>query len=191
MPIDFDLEALRKKHNIVNYLETGLYDPRQEVSCRKALTSGFKKVYSIEIRQDWVDIGQDVFDYFIHTNRLRLICDDSANLMKHLHKTNDFQEKTLFFLDAHVDNSDIQKFRKRCPVIEELHAISSLDRKDHVICVDDMRIIREMYPWGESSYQGINFEEEIKKIILSINPNYKFEYLDGHVKGDILYAYVE
>ena len=45
MPISFDLEEFRKKHNIVNYFETGLYDVRFDVSCKKALNCGFKKLY--------------------------------------------------------------------------------------------------------------------------------------------------
>ena len=57
MPIKFNLEELRKAHNCINYFETGLWDPREEVSSRYALLCNFDKVYCIEIRKDWVELG--------------------------------------------------------------------------------------------------------------------------------------
>jgi len=61
MPIKFDLESLRTKYNCKNYFETGLYDPRKEVSSKTALKCNFGKVFSIEIREDWVNLGREVF----------------------------------------------------------------------------------------------------------------------------------
>jgi hypothetical protein len=37
MPVNFNLEELREKHNCKNYFETGLYDPRTDVSMRKVM----------------------------------------------------------------------------------------------------------------------------------------------------------
>jgi hypothetical protein len=61
MPISFDLETLIKTFSCVNYFETGLWDPRDNVSSKYTLSSGFDKIYCIEIRKDWVDIGNDIF----------------------------------------------------------------------------------------------------------------------------------
>ncbi len=41
MPINFDLEKLRIEHDCLNYFETGLWDPRTDVSSKKALACGF------------------------------------------------------------------------------------------------------------------------------------------------------
>ena len=57
MPINFDLEALRVKYNCTNYFETGLWDPRENVSSKKAIACGFEKISCIEIRKDWVELG--------------------------------------------------------------------------------------------------------------------------------------
>ena len=46
MPINFDLENLRQKYDCINYFETGLWDPRSNVSSKQALLSNFNKVYS-------------------------------------------------------------------------------------------------------------------------------------------------
>ena len=115
--------------------------------------------------------------------------DDSTNMGKYLTGDN-FNNKTMFFLDAHVDNSNIHNYKKRCPLFEELSAIASLERKDHIILIDDLRIIKEAFPWGEKSYGNINFLQQIQNKILSINKNYKFGTLDGIIKDDLLIAYI-
>jgi len=189
MPISFDLESLRQQHNCVNYLETGMWDPRQDVSSRKALTCGFDKVYCVEIRKDWVELGTQEFKEHIDSGKYKIILDDSTNMKAHLTDEN-FKNKTIFFLDAHVDNDNIHNYKKKCPLFEELEAIKSLERKDNVILVDDLRIIRYSFPWGEQSYGNIDFLQQIKDTILTINKDYKFSTLNGYVKDDVLLAYV-
>ena len=100
------------------------------------------------------------------------------------------RKRQFFFLDAHVDNSNIHNYKKKCPIFEELNAISSLSRKDNVILIDDLRIITTSFPWGETSYGDIDFLQQIKDKILSINNKYKFSTLDGYIKNDVLMAYV-
>jgi hypothetical protein len=187
MPISFDLEELREQQGCINYFETGLWDPRTNVSSKQALLCGFEKVFCIEIREDWVKMGNEIFTQEISKGRYHLYLDDSTNMQKYT-CTNTFKNKTMFFLDAHVDNTNIRNFKKRCPLFEELEAIKSIERKDNVILIDDLRIIRESFPWGEHSYGNINFLEQIKQKILTINPEYKFTTLNGHVPNDILLA---
>ena len=189
MPISFDLEDIRVKNNCVNYFETGLYDPRCDVSSKIALSCNFDKVYCIEIRKDWVEMGNDIFKEHIMTGKYNLYLDDSVNMKRYL-MTDDFKNKTIFFLDAHVDNMNIYNYIKKCPLFDELEAIKSLERKDNVILIDDLRIIKNSFPWGEQSYGNINFLEQIKNTILTINKDYKFDTLNGHIEDDVLLAYV-
>jgi hypothetical protein len=189
MPISFDLEDIRVKNNCVNYFETGLYDPRCDVSSKIALSCNFDKVYCIEIRKDWVEMGNDIFKEHIMTGKYNLYLDDSVNMKNYL-MTDDFKNKTIFFLDAHVDNMNIYNYIKKCPLFDELEAIKSLERKDNVILIDDLRIIKNSFPWGEQSYGNINFLEQIKNTILTINKDYKFDTLNGHIEDDVLLAYV-
>ena len=184
MPITFDLESLRKEHNCVNYFETGLWDPRYEVSSRIALRCGFNKLYSIEIKQEWVDLGKEVFKEYIESGKYHLYLDDSTNMKQYV-LTDDFKDKTMFYLDAHVDNNSIQNYKKKCPLFEELEAIKSMERNDHVIMVDDVRIIKNAFPWGEISYGNIDFLQQIQETILTINKDYKISIID-----DVLLAYV-
>jgi hypothetical protein len=189
MPISFDLEEIRKEYNCKNYFETGLWDPREDVSSKKALTSNFDKVFCIEIRKDWVDLGNIIFNKDILSGRYILINDDSTNMNKYLEQ-DVFKNKTIFFLDAHVDNSNIYNYKKKCPLFYELDAIKKLDRKDNIILIDDLRILNTPYPWNEDSYGNINFIKTIIDKIYEINPDYKFKTLDGYVKNDVLMAYI-
>jgi hypothetical protein len=192
MPINFDLESLRKEHECVNYFETGLYDPRCGVSIRNALSCGFEKVFCIELREDWVELGNEVLKDYINTNRLKLYLDDSANMKKYVNDDN-FKNKTIFFLDAHIDGaftSHQSNYKFRCPLFEELEAIKSIQRNDNIILIDDLRIIRTLFPWGEGSYGNIDFIEKIKSIILTINKDYKFGTLNGEIEDDVLIAYI-
>jgi hypothetical protein len=189
MPIFFNLEDLRKTHNCVNYFETGLWDPRDDVSSKLALSCNFYKVYCVEIREDWVKLGNEIFREHIMSGKYNLLLDDSTNMKKYLSSDN-FKNKTMFFLDAHVDNANIRNYNKRCPLFYELEAIKSIERKDNVILIDDLRIIKESFPWGEKSYGNIYFLQHIKETILTINKDYKFATLNGIIADDILLAYV-
>jgi hypothetical protein len=189
MPIQFDLEGFRKLNNCSVYFETGLYDPREDISCKKALECNFEKVFSIELKPQWVSMGTSLFSKDIASGRLTLIHDDSANLGDYLNLI-PLEERTLFFLDAHIDNETILNYsNNKCPVFKELTAIKNLSKNDHIICVDDMRIMRHPFPWNEDSEGDVNFEEKIKEFILTINPDYKFSYLNGHVENDVLIAF--
>jgi hypothetical protein len=189
MPISFDLESLRKAHNCVNYFETGLWDPRDDVSSKKALSCGFNKVHCVEIRKDWVDLGLNVFNDYIVMGKYKLYLDDSTNMKKYL-TTDTFKEMTMFFLDAHVDYDNIHNYTMKCPLFHELEAINSIERKDNVILIDDLRIIKRSFPWGETSYGNIDFLQQIKDHILTINKDYKFSTLNGVIDDDVLLAYV-
>jgi hypothetical protein len=146
-------------------------------------------VHCIEIREDWVSLGNQLLKDHIDAGKYHLYLDDSANMKTYL-AADRFKEKTMFFLDAHVDNSNIHNYKTKCPLFHELAAIDSLERKDNVILIDDLRIIRCAFPWGETSYGNIDFLQQIQRSILSINPRYKFSTLDGHIADDVLLAYV-
>jgi hypothetical protein len=75
-------------------------------------------------------------------------------------------------------------------LFDEIEAIKSIERKDNIILIDDVRIIKTAFPWGEESYGDIDFLQQIKNTILSINQDYKFDTLDGVIENDVLIAYI-
>lgn len=191
MPIKFNLEKLREITNSENFFETGLWDPRTNNSSKIALKCNFKKLYCIEIREDWVTLGKEIFKEEIKKDRYHLYQDDSANMKKYLDENKEaLTNKTIFFLDAHVDNANIKNYKYKCPLFDEIKAISTLERKDHIILVDDIRIVKNNFPWGEKQFGEIDWVTKIQNMILEINKNYKFTMLDGVIPKDVLCAYI-
>ena len=187
MPINFDLEELRNKFNCNYFFETGLYEGK---GSEKALNCKFKKCFCIEIREDLCKNGEKKFKNYIEKGNYFIYLDDSSNLKKYILNEDFNKNKTIFFLDAHVDNKNIHNYKKNCPLFEELDAIQSLERKDNIILIDDLRILKKEFPWGEKSYGNINFLQQIMNKILLINKNYKFATLDGLIKDDVLVAFI-
>jgi len=178
MPIKFPIEVIKKEHNCINYLETGLYNANDKtISCRKALACNFNHVFSIELNEEYINIGKKIFNNYIKNNKLTLIYDNSKNLLKYLNLyKGHFKEKTIFFLDAHIGKGWSKD--KEWPLFDELEAIKSLERNDNIILIDDLRIIFENMTM-----------EDLQNKVLEINPKYKFKTLKGYVKNDVLFCY--
>lgn len=190
MPFKSDLLEIKNKHNCQIYLETGLFKINENSSINKALRCEFDKVYSVELEKKWIDYAYPQLVEYINTNKCMLIHDDSANLEKYIINNKDFEDKkALFFLDAHVDNSEIKtNYKFKCPVIAELESIKKLSRNDHVICIDDIRYIKTKTPWGETQYD--NYYNEMINRLKNINNNYKIDFIQGVIEKDLLIAYV-
>ncbi len=187
MTLGFDLSEICNDYDCNTYFETGLgYCDEGEVSLKQALKCNFEKCISVEIDKRFVDTGQDVFKNEINNGKCILHCGDSATLSNY---TDDIEGKCLFFLDAHIQQNmgDNSNYTRRCPLMEELECIKKLDRKDHIICIDDVRIITGC-KWGD--HQDIDLLKQIKNKIKEINSDYKFERLDGHIAEDVLFAHL-
>lgn len=181
MPIEFDIETIKDDCDI--YFETGLWNVKQEeTSLCKAIKMDFDKCCSVEINQNFIDIAELKFQKEVDEGKLKLFQGDSKNLKSYLDELNLKDERILFFLDSHGGGD--------CPIMEELYAIEKLDRKDHTILIDDIRIIRDCI-WGDSRYDKTTFEDKIKNKLLDINPDYEFSYLKGYIEDDVLMARVK
>lgn len=184
LEVSFNLEDLRVKHNCVNYFETGLWESKLSLSC------GFNKVYCFEPSNDWVKMGHHNYKKHIMTGKYNLYLNTSVNIRKYL-MTNDFKNKTMFFLDACVDDN----CKKGLPLFDELEAIKSIERKDNVILIDYLSFTKNTYPWNKTSYGSTNLLQQIINTILTINKHYKFDTLNGYrlnelIQDDILLAYI-
>lgn len=180
MPINFNLKEIREQYKIKIFFETGFF---YGASVNHAMEAGFEKMYSIEIASYFYGLGYINFKHQLNSKFLNLIKDDSQNIYDHIKNIN---EPILFWLDAHADQpSDIEKGEHLCPLLKELDGIKNHEIKNHVILIDDVRILRKDC-WGEKNLDI----DKIKEKILSINPDYKFKYLNGYVKDDVLMAYI-
>jgi hypothetical protein len=50
-------------------------------------------------------------------------------------------------------------------LFDEIEAIKSIERKDNIILIDDVRIIKTAFPWGEESYGDIDFLQQMEVIV--------------------------
>tara|TARA_R110000751_G_scaffold85738_3_gene170998 strand:- start:2336 stop:2884 length:549 start_codon:yes stop_codon:yes gene_type:complete len=178
MPIEFDINEIKKDCNI--YFETGMWNVKQcETSLCKALKMDFDKCCSVEINSAFIDIAELKFHQEIEDNKLKLFQGKSENLKEYLDDINlKDDDRIFFFLDSHGSGYG-------CPLVEELDAIKSLKSNNHIILIDDIRIIRSCV-WSDDRYKGDDFEKQLKNKLLEINENYKFSYLDGHIENDVL-----
>ncbi len=194
MPISFDIEEIREKNDCKIYFETGMWDPRMNISAKKALRCRFDRVYTIELCREWIYFGEQIFKEELESGRLKMMLGDSNHLkdiiMNDESIQKDLREKTMFFFDAHVDNAMIYNAKNQCPLMNEMDVLFSLERKDHVLLFDDVRILKNPRPWGEWGYGEMIFLDEIIKKIHELNPEYVIEYLNGYTENDVLYAYV-
>lgn len=171
------------KENVLNkykneyFFETGTY---LGDSVELALNLGFSKIISIEIDENLQNDNIIKFQNKISEGIVELIVGDTLLVMEDLIKYLD--KKTTFWLDAHVDLG--VSGVKRCPLYDEITMISKSEIKNHTIMIDDLRCFGGGL-WGE----GIHLDE-VKKLILEINDDYKFSLEDGHIPNDILVAYV-
>ena len=186
MPICFDLKEVFDKYKTNIYFETGLWNVDNETSLTQALKLPFDKFCSVDISQCHIAKAQDKFKSLIKDNKLKLFLGDSINLSKYLEDLSPtLDDRILFFLDSHGG----ERNGTRCPLMEELEAIKNLERKDHIIMIDDIRIIRTCI-WSDNRYISNVFEKQLKDKILEINSNYQFTYLKGVVDDDVLIAFI-
>jgi len=164
------------------FIETGTY---HGVSAKLAYDLGFKKIYTIEVQNHIFDIAKNNLKNCF--DRVDLQLGDSKKLLPDILKQLD-NEKIIFWLDAHIDGGNYHqdltpKDIELCPLHFELIEIKKHNRNDHIILIDDMRIINN-YGWGTNISKNL-----LKQQILQINNQYKFEYIDvDSDKEDILLA---
>ena len=168
------------------FIETGL--GMSAVGLSSALALGFKEIYSIEFYPQIIEMARKKFgDY----PQVTLIQGDSGEELAKLLIT--IHEPVTFWLDAHFDFTvNYVKLypvplADPLPILKELKAIEAHPIKTHTILIDDMIMIKKGHP----TWPPIK-EENIRKALLAINPEYNIYYEIGGTqanrKDDILVA---
>jgi hypothetical protein len=124
------------------FVETGTYlgDGIERVK------NDFKFIHSIELHEKWYNHAKDRFK---NDNNVFLHLGDSGEVLCNL--INEFNEPTLFYLDAHFSGGDTafgKEDEKGIPLLRELKALGKRNYKD-IIIIDDMRLM------GKSDFSGL------------------------------------
>ncbi len=144
------------------FIETGSYIGD---GIAKALNVGFKIVHSMEINYEYYN---KCHVRFINNDNVNLYNGDSIKFLKDI--LDKIETKCTFWLDSH--NFDETNMCSR--IVEELMIIAMHKRHDHIILIDDNRLIETNF--------GLN-REQIKRLLKIINPKYKIDTVDGYDKG--------
>ncbi|NER87984.1 hypothetical protein [Moorena sp. SIO3A2] len=172
MPIKFDLA---KYINPV-FVETGTY---KGDGIALALASGFQKIYSIEVAEEFYNNAVERFKTEIDRGTVEIILGDSLYCLPKVISNIDYN--ITFWLDAHTILG--YEGEKSCPLYEELDAIANHPIKTHSILIDDLRLFSQD-GWGKSVVKD-NIINKIKKI----NSDYSLIYEDGKIENDVLVAF--
>lgn len=160
------------------FVETGTYIGN---GLQTALTTGFKKCYSIEIHKHLYDNTVKRFEKEIESGQVELFHGNSEELFPMIVEKLD--RPATFWLDAHISSQYGEMLAKNCPVLEELHAIKNHSIKTHTILIDDMNCFNT--PDHDDIPLGY-----VRDMIRSINREYKVEFLPASIPGNILAAYI-
>jgi len=179
------MENLREKHKIRSWLEkySAITDTLIETGSHEgngieaAFAYGFKQVISVEIQGQYYVYCQGKFANDITLGRLVLLLGDSVEHIPMMLQISG-NKRCTFWLDAHIGGP------VACPILEEIAAIGSHSRKDHIILIDDY------YDFGTPAHDNITIYQ-VKKAILEINPNYQFSREDTGTPGAVLVAKID
>lgn len=154
-----------------SYLSGGIY---------KALaTRCFEQIFSIELSSSYCALCRARFAAFPNVAVLE---GDSAVLLPQLLEQT-IDAPATFWLDGHYSAEDTARGKTNTPILAELESIRRHRIKNHTILIDDIRL------FGSPEFYSISVEQ-ITKLILEINQNYKVSFIDGIVSNDILLAQV-
>ena len=120
-----------------------------------------KKIISIELSKDLAKFNQTRYDKCRNIDILQW---DSGKLLPSI--VENLEGRALFFLDRHYSGWFTAKGFSDCPLIQEIKWISESNIKNHIIVIDDYRLI-----WNDKDCPTLN---ELVKTFSIINPDYKY-----------------
>ena len=158
------------------FIETGTYIGE---TVEMILTTNFSTIHTIELNDELYNNAVEKFK-----NEPRVICwkGDSIDCLKSI--TENLEGPATFWLDAHASGPLPGGKSGGSPVLDELDIIGSHSCKEHTIIIDDCRL------FGSAEWSHVRKEEALD-LLKQINPAYNIYYLDGHVRGDVLWATVK
>jgi len=165
-------EALQKYISPI-FFETGSY---QGETIDIALDLGFNSIHSIELSQRY---HQALLDKYAEQKNVHLHHGDSGHLMNYILPR--IHHRCTFWLDAHFSIPGDARGQQMSPVMSEISQIAKHHIKNHIILIDDLRLMENVYNISINSLIG-----QIGKI----NPNYCIAFENGYTEKDILVAFV-
>ncbi len=158
------IQEYQDKHKYAVLIESGTYMGDMVEAQKKK----FRKIISIEL-------GTDLFlkatKKFKNDKNISIVQGDSGKVLPQIML--EINEPAIFWLDGHYSAGLTARGEKDCPIFDELTAIFSSKKFNHIILIDDARFFT-----GKGDYPTI---DELTAYIQSKNKKYQVE-----VKYDII-----
>jgi len=167
------------KHLNPVFIETGTFKGK---SVKEALSLGFKKIYSIELKKGCYEKCKHKFRKQISKGTIELFLGDSSICLPEI--LNKVDQTVTFWLDAHYSGIFTARGPIDVPLMMELDAISKHHIKNHTILIDDVRLFGKK---NTADWSNISLDAVIKAL-KKINPDYSIFYENGSREKDILVA---
>jgi len=158
-----------KKFSPEIFVETGTYQGDMIHAVKKK----FKKIYSIELHEDFYKKARKKFSRNKH---IVIIFGNSSIQLKELLPKID--KPCLFWLDAHYSGEGTAKGDLETPIMAEMNLILKNSHFNHIILIDDARLFT-----GKNDYPSI---EKVKNLVFKNDKDRKFI-----VKDDIIRIHSE
>jgi predicted O-methyltransferase YrrM len=169
MPIRFDITPFAKQTSL--FVETGTHWG-EGVAC--AIAAGFERVLSIELEERYRKKVDYMFSGLVKADRVELVRGDCTKLMPDVIEALDALDmQATFWLDAHHPTA----------LFPCLEAIAASLRCDHVIMIDDVRLM------GKKHMPEVK-AREVERRLYEINPTYSITYEMGVQPEDVIVARV-
>ena len=157
------------------FVETGTLNGAGIIT---ALRSGYSKVISIELDDNFYSIAKQTFSNF---NNVEIVHGDSGIVLGDSIKN--VNENITFWLDGHYSGEGTAYGIEEFPLKQELMHIKNHPIKTHTILIDDVRCWKEYSP-------ELNFDKIIE-LVQSINKDYSFYFTEGFIEDDVLVCKVD
>ena len=151
------IQHYQKKSGYGILVETGTYKGDMIL----AQKDFFKKLYSIELSPALYQRAKKRFRKYSYVTLLQ---GNSGEVISRV--LGELQEPAIFWLDGHYSGGITATSEKHSPINEELQALISNNRFQHIVLIDDARVFT-----GENGYPTI---EEAKEITIRNFPGYHF-----------------
>ena len=149
-----------RTHNIRVMVETGTCLGEMARKCSRH----FVHIWTIELSETLA--AEATKRLWSHPN-VHVLCGESSELLPQL--LADIREPVIFWLDAHYSGGVTAKGASECPLERELQIISEHARQDHILLIDDVRLM------GSGDYPSL---ERVCELVRQINPRYRIQARD-------------
>ena len=162
------LRRFQKSYALRTLVETGTY----KGTTVAAMLDQFEQIYTIELDYELWERADDRFLQYPHVH---VVQGDSGEVLPSILAS--IFNRCLFWLDGHFSGGETARGGTDTPIVEELAAICSHQRKDHVVLIDDARLFN-----GRNGYPTL---DGVASMLKEINPDYTIRVVD-----DIIQAYL-